>query len=159
MTIINTFFYASLTYSICLYLTPTHGSLLVVTIVSTCLTLGFRFFGLRVMTPFIAICLLFTMHIHCKDSRCLSSMIAYLCRSGPSFAGRFEFLGNIFVHARFHGGIPGMSCRGQESFIAQGTLSLWVPTILLAKWTFVLVVFLLQFVVYHTIRIFEIYFS
>lgn len=124
MTIINTFFYASLAYSICLYLIPTHGSLLVVTIVSTCLTLGFRFFGLRVMTPFIAICLFFTRHIHCKDSRCLSSMIAYLCRSGPSFAGRSEFLGNIFVHTRFHGGIPGMSCRGQEGFIAQGTLSL-----------------------------------
>lgn len=158
MTIINTFFYASLAYSICLYLIPTHGSLLVVTIVSTCLTLGFRFFGLRVMTPFIAICLFFTRHIHCKDSRCLSSMIAYLCRSGPSFAGRSEFLGNIFVHTRFHGGIPGMSCRGQEGFIAQDTL-LWVPTILLAKWTFVLVVFLLQFVVYYTIRIFEIYFS
>jgi hypothetical protein len=86
MNIINASFYAGLAYSISFYLIPTHGSLLVVTITSTCLTFGFRFFGLGVMAPFIVICFFFTWHIHCKGLRCLSSMIAYLRRSGPSFA-------------------------------------------------------------------------
>lgn len=78
MNIINTFSYAILAYGISLYLIPTHDSLLVVTMASTCLILGLRFFGLIFIAPFVVICFLFTRHIHRKDLKYLSSMIAYL---------------------------------------------------------------------------------
>lgn len=62
------------------------------------------------------------------------------------------------MHTAFHSGI--LVCRIEDKkALLRSVLFLWVPIIMLAKWTFLLVVLILQVFVYYMIRIFEMYFS